>query len=181
MVAAMAGYAMYQICPAAGPRYVFPFPHGEPAYAAGVPSYAPSAPINAIPSLHFTWVLLVFLELHRVNRWLGVSAAIFMVLTAIAILGVGEHYMFDLLAALPFTLGLYAGLARQYGKAAVGAVATIGWQIYVRVLPGTPHFAVAATVITLAMSVFLLVEFHGSRGFFRCVLASKLRPQPHSA
>lgn len=154
---AVTGGVVYQICPAAGPRYVFQFPSGEPAHAGDALLSAPGAPINASPSLHVTWALLVFLYLLRVNKWLSAAAAAFVVATVMATLAVGEHYLVDLMIAVPFTLMMHAGIEKRYYVFAAGALATIGCQFYVRLLPHQSFMAIGFVALLFG-SLLLLVR-----------------------
>jgi hypothetical protein len=95
----------YCLLPACGPGYAFPgFPIDLPSHPGGIMSIA-EVP-NAIPSLHFSSALLIawFLRRWAGLRWLGIA---FLIATAAATLGLGEHYVFDLLAAVPYALGVY--------------------------------------------------------------------------
>ena len=58
------------------------------------------APRNCMPSLHFTWAFLAFWYSPKTWRW---PMAVFVLLTAVATITVGEHYFIDLIAAVPFT------------------------------------------------------------------------------
>lgn len=63
--------------------------------------HQPFAPRNCMPSLHFTWAALLWLNTQPV--WLRRCAFGFMLLTAFATLASGEHYVLDLAAAVPYT------------------------------------------------------------------------------
>jgi len=63
---------------------------------------------NAIPSLHMTWVLLVWWNSKGLARWVRAIAAVFVGLTVLATLGTGEHYFIDLVVAFPFSLMVQA-------------------------------------------------------------------------
>jgi len=96
---------IYLLVPVCGPAYAFPdFPT--------LPSHfwphliAISAPPNGIPSVHFSTALLVA---WFARRWpLGrVAGVVYVVLTAAATMGSGEHYLFDLLVAVPYAICMY--------------------------------------------------------------------------
>jgi len=78
----------YMIFPAVGPAWV------------GVAD----APRNCVPSLHLTWALLLILYIPGRLRLLAI---IFAVLTACATLGLGQHYIIDLIAAVPYTWAVF--------------------------------------------------------------------------
>ena len=75
---------LYILCPAVGPVHV-----GDP-----------NAPRNCMPSMHLTWALLMFINSKGLMRY---ATGIFLFLTAVATLATGEHYVVDLIAALPWT------------------------------------------------------------------------------
>lgn len=56
---------------------------------------------NCMPSLHVTWALLCCLWIGPRFRSLGV---VFVLATACAVIGTGEHYLIDVLAAIPYTV-----------------------------------------------------------------------------
>lgn len=79
------------------PLYLM-FPVSGPAYAA-----APlAAPPNGVPSVHMSTALLIAWSLRR-TRWC-VLGWLFAGLMAFATLGTGEHYLLDLLCAVPYAM-----------------------------------------------------------------------------
>jgi hypothetical protein len=102
-----AGSLLYFILPAAGPQFVFgqSFPNWAPAPAhlPLAPVRFPTAPPNAIPSLHAATAMLVW---WNVQPWkhARLAAGLFLLLTLVATLGTGEHYMIDLIVAAPFAV-----------------------------------------------------------------------------
>jgi len=58
------------------------------------------APRNCMPSLHVTWALLAW---WYAPRWLRWPSAVLVALTGLATIGLGEHYLIDLVVAVPFT------------------------------------------------------------------------------
>lgn len=83
VLAAIIAYPIYIVFPAVGPAHV-----GDPR-----------AVRNCIPSLHFAWALmLVYLAPWKYRPYFMVYAA----LIAISTMTTGEHYLIDLIAAVPF-------------------------------------------------------------------------------
>ena len=59
-----------------------------------------------MPSLHATWVVLLFLATWRKNWLTRIAFALLMVGTIVATLGTGEHYLLDLVVAVPFAVAM---------------------------------------------------------------------------
>lgn len=92
---------LYLVFPCSGPLYVFKaFPNVSPTVAPHPINL--TAPPNCLPSLHMTIaiVLLYFASRWRVGTILG---TIYLALIVLSTLGTGEHYVVDLIAAVPFS------------------------------------------------------------------------------
>jgi hypothetical protein len=170
-----AGFCLYAICPAAGPVYCFSgFPYGQPA-AAGFPIEmisVPPVPRNAMPSLHMGWALLVFANSwsRSRSRWAVPCALVFVALTAFATLGSGEHYLIDLIVAVPLTLAVQTGFTAtgplRNLAVSTGAVLTIGWMGWMLALRtgvlvaqhSSPVLPWALVLATLIASLALYVK-----------------------
>jgi hypothetical protein len=135
-VLAVAGYLTV---PVAGPRFVFPsFPFNAPHL---VPSDLHLLPLdseierNGVPSLHLASALLVWWNLRRLHLGLRAFTGFFLAGTTIATLGLGEHYLVDLVIAVPFALALQAGLMAprtapersRWLTVGIGAGLTLTW------------------------------------------------------
>ncbi len=119
LVSAVVGYCLYFVYPVAGPLVAFPdhYPNAEPTFGENTgyrmfvpfaqPNGAP-APRNGMPSLHFASALLAYWHVRPYGWWARGVAAVFVVGTFLATLGLGEHYFLDLVVALPFTLFIQA-------------------------------------------------------------------------
>ncbi len=77
------------------PLFYVAFPAVGPAHLGD-----PGAPRNCLPSVHLSWALLCVVYIAPRLRSV---ALVFALLTAVATLGTGEHYLIDLIAALPYT------------------------------------------------------------------------------
>jgi hypothetical protein len=103
------GVLFYNMLPACGPAHLlrnFPWypltwsaAHHLPVFTVLIPGAR-----NAIPSLHMTWVLLVWWNSKDLPKWIRTIAMVFVIFTAMATLGTGEHYFIDLVVAFPFSL-----------------------------------------------------------------------------
>jgi hypothetical protein len=162
-------YALYNILPAAGPYY---------AFGLAFPSHLPQAtglhtiPLgdvarNAFPSMHVTCALLIFWNCRRLPRWVRAGSAIYLALTALAALGLGEHYLIDLVAAVPYVLVLQAVCAPATLRSrpewkqslAVGAAFLVAWIAAARF--GTPFFG--SVVCSWTASIVTLVSCAAAR------------------
>ena len=108
------GVLCYNMLPACGPVHLFgaafpwnPLSSADAMHLNVVPVVMKGAR-NAIPSLHMTWVLLVWWNSRGLARWIRAIALLFVALTVLATLGTGEHYFIDLVVAFPFSLMVQA-------------------------------------------------------------------------
>ena len=96
---------LYLLCPVCGPRFAFPAFPLVPAHVI-VRSIPISAAPNGVPSGHTSGALLILWMLRR-WVWGRVIGTVFLALTIFATLGSGQHYLFDLLCAVPYASGVY--------------------------------------------------------------------------
>lgn len=84
-------FVFYGLFPAVGP--------GHFDWVRQVPT---SAPDNCMPSMHLTWALLIAWNARsvglRIALWVNVA------LTVVSTLALREHYLVDLIAAVPYTI-----------------------------------------------------------------------------
>jgi hypothetical protein len=160
-VNAVVGFSLYFLYPASGPVYAFghAFPWQPPAALALTP-VAIGHPPNCVPSLHLADVLFLWWNLRGWRRARPVALA-YLLLTALATLGSGEHYLTDLFMAFPYALLMQAVATRAPGKRfslAAGAVMTFGWMALLRwrvlVLIGTPVLLWSLTAATIVAALW---------------------------
>lgn len=110
VIGGLLAYPFFLIFPVAGPRYAFPtFPFSPPVHLVPHPILLQAVP-NAVPSVHMTLALFVlwFLRPWKTAGW--VLGSSFVLLTVASTLGSGEHYLLDLIAAVPYSaLVIYLG------------------------------------------------------------------------
>jgi hypothetical protein len=172
-VAAAGGFLLYNLCPAAGPIHIFGarFPYSPPP--AGLPPFhlvaGGEAPRNAMPSVHIAMALLILWNSRdgpRVWRWVS---GVLLAVTALATLGFGEHYVVDLLVAVPFALlaqGVAASAlppanAMRITSIGTGALLVLAWIGYLR-LPSPPlygHGALAWSLLLASAIVAVWLEW----------------------
>jgi cytochrome P450 len=166
------GYSFYFFYPVCGPIFAFGtafpnFPASADEVFAGGKMAVEKAWRNGMPSLHLGSALLAYWHAWPYGRWARVAAGVFVTGTALATLGLGEHYFVDLVVALPFALGVHAlctpglqGIRRERNAALIGSLVLLAlWYallLYaVPVLHGSPPFTWGLTLISTA-AVFLL-------------------------
>ena len=162
-VAAAIGWMLYFVYPAVGPICAFPgaYPASPPLLSSiRIDFVRPlsDTPRNCMPSLHTAWALLVVWNSRPFGFWVRLLANAFLLLTLLATLGLGEHYLVDLVVALPFALGIRAVCAthlprpqrERLAAAAVGFVLTAGWilglrqRAFVTQIPALASYALVA-------------------------------------
>jgi hypothetical protein len=156
VVNALIGFSLYFICPAMGPKYAFPsFPNFAPAIQAA-PLLMKGAP-NAIPSLHFSGALLIC-WFCRPWKWLFRAMSLFTALTALATMGMGEHYLIDLVVAVPYALAILAFSSQVPERKlplAAGAAMVLLWLVALRFVHFYPPVAWTLALSTVAISFAL--------------------------
>jgi hypothetical protein len=152
LLTSLLGAALYRICPATGPAYAFPgFPGRRPGPLPLTAMSVPSEVLrNAMPSLHFAWAWILWRSARPV-RWLRWATLLWLVGIGIATLGYGEHYLIDLIVALPFVATTEALVARaRWYRPLAGALVTLAWLVYLgaggRLSPAVGWAAVIATL-----------------------------------
>ena len=110
LTSALSALALYQLCPIAGPSYAFgtDFPLNLPESEA-LPHFQTIISVaarNGMPSMHLGWSLLLWMNAGYVGRWARAVFAVLVGLTVLATLGLGEHYLVDLVAGVPAAVAL---------------------------------------------------------------------------
>jgi len=109
----------YLLFPAVGPQYAF---IGWPGHTAQLQAVVGAGhPRNCMPSMHFTWAALAAVNVR--GRWQPLFFA-YAGLMGLATVASGEHYSIDVLAAIPFLLGIQWAarrLGRKYSPVAPSA------------------------------------------------------------
>jgi len=181
VLAGTVAFFLYQICPGTAPISAFPraYPNHPPA-AGSLPLEAmavPDAWRNAMPSMHVTWALLAWSCSLTLQRWMRAFCTVFLALTCLATLGLGQHYLADLIVACSLTVAVSAACcadlpwsapARWHALTAAGCI-TLGWLILLRLgwlllLPvPAVWLAVLATVAGSAVLQTRLLRAHKVR------------------
>jgi hypothetical protein len=168
----LVGFAQYGIYPAVGPEHAFgeSYPWNPPPLQQITiqPMTVPDAPRNCMPSLHLAGALVIWWNSRLWPRWGRVLAGLFLWATIFSTLALGEHYLVDLVVALPFTLVFQAAwtvsvpLAESVRRKPlwVGTLLTLAWFVLLRYGLGlfliSP--AISWSLILLTVGWCLLLE-----------------------
>lgn len=175
IIVAGIGSLCYTLMPVIGPDAywgaAFPFDMGM----ANAP-----CPRSGMPSLHNTWVMLAFLYSRGMSRPVRAITTTFMLGTALATLGLGEHYLLDIVVATPFVLLIRALCASDVPWAAnerregllVGALLVLCWALPIR---GMVNPQAVPGLVAVIMTATVVVSFWLERRLARA--AGLLAPQ----
>jgi hypothetical protein len=161
------GVLFYRLFPAVGPLALFlkdfplhPLGYSETSRLVVEPISVHSLK-NAMPSLHMAWALLALWWAGTLPWWDRLLAALFVIFTIVATMGLGEHYLIDLIVAFPFALMIYYFCSfslswkshRRLWASFGGLLATLGWFALLRyetrlfwISPVVPWIACILTV-----------------------------------
>jgi PAP2 superfamily len=140
----LVGFTLYGIYPAVGPKHAFDelYPWNPPSLAqiSIQPMTVPDAPRNCMPSLHLAGALLIFWNSRFWPRWGRLLASFFLGLTIFSTLALGEHYLIDLVVAVPFTMIFQAAWTFSVPFAhpvrrnplTAGTALTVAWLVLLR-------------------------------------------------
>jgi hypothetical protein len=176
VVLGLAGGAVYHLFPVAGPVFAF---EGRYPYLPPSPERVDLAPMlvtanvarNCMPSLHTAWALALVWQTRgarRSLRWVVWASCGW---TIAATLGLGYHYLVDLVVAVPFLTAVRALCAWNLtgsGRARAGALAVgiglfVAWLLVLRYgaawfashVALTWAFSAASTLLAFAMDLRL--------------------------
>lgn len=159
----------YAWLPATGPIFVF----GQNNFPANIPpldqvqfdlASVPAAFRNAMPSMHLSGALWIAMALAALRRKFLFALSIFFVLaTAWATLALGQHYVIDLVVALPFAASLGLWLMNpprwrtaprwQHGLQWAAGATFLLWMSLLRLAPGWLHAHPLGVQVLAAWSV----------------------------
>ncbi|MFO0735779.1 MAG: phosphatase PAP2 family protein [Labilithrix sp.] len=157
LLAGLLGVALYHLAPTAGPKVFaayFPrqVPSAEDAFAFGVMT----AYRNAIPSLHTTWSLLIYWHARRIGRAGRAFGLAWLVVTVLAMLGFGEHYLTDVIVSIPFAVMARALIVRGPRVTIVVPALAFGAWILVLHAPSAWESALAMRALALVTTAAAL-------------------------
>lgn len=159
------GFAQYGVYPATGPAHAFPeiYPWKIPLLweIALQPMVVAADPRNCMPSLHFGAALLVWWNSRIWPTWGRALAMLFLLLTAFSTLALGEHYLADLMVAVPFaltfqaawTLAVPLSCSKRYIPIAVGVSSIVVWLLLLRYAIPVFESSAVATWASILLTV----------------------------
>ena len=169
VAAGAVGYALYFLVPAVGPTITLAGPLGGTWPAPGTVAAEifigeEGAARNAMPSLHTAWSLLLVFNSGALARWPRRGFRAFAGLNIAATMLLGEHWIADLVVAVPFAVAIQAlctpadartAPARR-GAIALGVALVAAWLAALRwLVPGAGAIPGALSWLALAATVVL--------------------------
>jgi membrane-associated phospholipid phosphatase len=115
MVVSYVGFLVY---PTAAPRPAEVPGDGFAAWSLRL-AYSLDAPYNCFPSLHVAYAFVSALTCYRINRGVGVAAAVWAALIGVSTLYTKQHYAVDVIAGALAAYVAYLLFLRRYPRAAV--------------------------------------------------------------
>lgn len=159
---------IYLICPVSGPAYAFGelFPRSMPSIDQfpGSIIINSAAARNGVPSMHLGYALLFWINSRPYSPFIRLLFAGMLILVFMATLASGEHYLVDLISAVPFTLAMQSictfplASLNQHRKNGllVGAGLTLFWIVYIEYGYGFayqwPFFSWVSVLITFYLT-----------------------------
>jgi PAP2 superfamily protein len=130
---------LYALCPGAGPVYLFrgryPYPDGLPMPLLNPHKtyLAAGLALNTTPSGHVAWALLLLrFAYSHCGKAVAVIFGLLLGIMAVATLGLGEHYVIDLILSVPYMAAIWALVHKQWRHAGGLLGLVIAWLILLR-------------------------------------------------
>ncbi|MFO0735778.1 MAG: fused MFS/spermidine synthase [Labilithrix sp.] len=160
LVAGLLGIALYHAAPAAGPSsYWQMYPQHVPPLARAFDELRDVADTryrNCLPSLHTTWALLVVWHARSLGRAAQVAFAAWAGAIVLAMLGLGEHYLIDVVVSVPFAVAVRALTSRGPARWAALAGSAALFAAWLLVLRG-PRWLFDSALVLRALAVLTTV------------------------
>lgn len=156
--AGLVGLAIHQLLPAAGPGSfwpLYPYEAISPSRASSMLDMVGTRERIGVPCVPIAWSLLVYWYARPLGWRMRSVAAVVLVLTLLAIIGLGEHYLVDVIITIPFALAVRAAFARRWYAVAVAAVGFALWLIVARTPLVESAFLLRLLAIVTTVGTFL--------------------------
>lgn len=153
------GSCLYLVVPACGPAFAFESRYPADPVGVTVELVKVNASPNAIPSLHVSSAIL-FVLLAGKRPAVRAFAWLYLAGTATATMVLGEHYLIDLVLAVPFAC-FAALIAQGETRRALGTlVLVIAWLLSIRfatpLMIAHPNALRAGVVTTISIALYVL-------------------------
>jgi len=126
----MAGWSLFLLLPANGPGFAFPgYPTVVPHPDLALISVRGLA--NSIPSLHMSGALILVAHAARSRNWRGIFV-LNAIGTAMATLALGEHYLIDLVVAVPFACFAVNMIDQRWRRGFCALASVLTWMFAIR-------------------------------------------------
>jgi hypothetical protein len=126
---------MYTVCPGAGPKFLFgsAFPYKTPDHIVPHVRFLPNVALNATPSGHLAWALLLLWVARRhCGKYCQYNCSVFVGFTILSTMGLGEHYLVDLILSVPFAAGMWALMQGRWPRTLGAFLAVVAWSCALR-------------------------------------------------
>jgi len=163
VLAGVLGTALYHFFPVAGPRFAFPDGIPDPHSVSSAAAFLDQNVVrNGMPSLHTGWAFLIMINAGGLPKWFRIATVAYLAAMLLATLATGQHYLVDLIVALPFAVAVQAITVEfwrgrnAYGPFWFGALATGVWifllKEHVGLFLSIPGFTLISMTMTVAAS-----------------------------
>jgi len=159
VAAGACGFALYFVCPSVGTfnAFVPPQPNVVPVTPVSGSLFTAivDVPRNAMPSLHAVWALLLWFNAETLSVASRRALRVFAVMNMWAAMGPGEHWVMDLVVAVPIAVAIQSacviGSQRMWIDVTSCAALTAVWLIGFRA--GVPLLNAPTAVAWMAVAV----------------------------
>jgi hypothetical protein len=145
LAAGVSGFLLYRVSPAVGPKDAFAVlsPGSLPRFGVAdvKPIWTPGhVPRNGMPSLHAAWAALILFNMAGFTRRGRAVLGAFVGFSLWAAVARYQHWVLDLVVAVPFAVAIQLAIAGQPGRspsrswigAAVCGLIVLGWLVGLR-------------------------------------------------
>jgi len=172
ILAGVAGFVLYSVCPVVGPQHVLgtPSPEQIPDVGPGdlLPMFtAAGAARNGMPSLHTAWALLIGLNVRALGWKLRSALLVFAAMNVWAAMGLREHWFLDIVVAVPFAAAVQIAIVRastpsswlRWVECAACVALTACWLAAVRQGSALSALSVAASRVAVLFTIIVPLVF----------------------
>jgi hypothetical protein len=164
VLAGVLGTALYHVFPVAGPRFAFADGVPDPRTISSAMAFLDQDVVrNGMPSLHTAWAFLIMLNVAGLPKWFRCFTVFYFAAMLLATLATGQHFLIDLIVALPFAVAVQAVTLQLWHRKGAyapfwfGTLATAMWLFllkdHVDLFLNTPGFTATGMALTVTATV----------------------------